>query len=600
MKNTIKLRILLSVISALLLFNNNMFAQKSFAAYISPDNIIDKIFTRNHKSILSKSIPLNDVENSFQKNSYSKVSYNKISRGSSKHYNDEIDEAIPDSLVLHIATSSSEYPFSYIDENKNCVGLSVDIVKTVLDRLGYSCKFECSGFYNNIDKLKNTKVDMTMSVIPRKDLGDFIYSKPYYFKNWELVTKPLDQIDSFKGMRGKNIAIRKDSYAKIRLKEIENILDINIVYLNNYIEGLTGVSSGVYYGYVMPKACITEVLSNGEYEDLVHNFSVVVAPLTIALNNSDEKLRDQIDSVFVQLEQEGEIINIYHRWQPYNQAQVKLKRTKIMMDILGLLVILAIFIILIARQRYYKKDRDHLKKEAQLADKANKMKSSFIANMSHEIRTPLNSIVGFTDLIQSTEVSKEEKERISRIIKDSTENLLFIINEVLEMSKMSAGFIDSEVNTFDFSQAIGDLIHTTQKLNNNPNIKIISKVPNKELIITSVNKNKLIQVINNFITNSLKYTLKGTITIGYNYEGKILRFYVSDTGIGIKDKDKEKVFRNFYKVDDHYTGAGLGLSICQAIIYNMKGKIGVDSIFGEGSTFWAEIPVTPSDKESIV
>ena len=229
-----------------------------------------------------------------------------------------------------------------------------------------------------------------------------------------------------------------------------------------------------------------------------------------------------------------------------------------------------------------------LKVAKEEAEKLGKLKSAFLANMSHEIRTPLNAIIGFSELLTDTD-DREMKAEYLSIISMNNDLLLKLINDILDLSKIEAGFTEICVSEFDFSLFFNDIYISMLQRATNPNVSLSINDPYSKCIV-NLDKNRLAQVCINYITNAIKYTAKGHIDMGYASVNGGIRVYVRDTGIGIADSKKEKVFQRFEKLDDFAQGVGLGLSITKAIVEAMKGEVGFDSEDGVGSTFWAWIP----------
>lgn len=224
------------------------------------------------------------------------------------------------------------------------------------------------------------------------------------------------------------------------------------------------------------------------------------------------------------------------------------------------------------------------------AEASDKLKSAFLANMSHEIRTPLNAIVGFSELILSAE-TEEARDEYARIVKKNNELLLQIIGDIVELSKIEAGYIKVDLVQGDIVTCFHDLAKSIEP-RIPEGVELICESPFEQCII-DFDINRFNQVISNFLNNAIKFTTKGRITMGYKQVDRGLYFYVSDTGIGIAKKNIERVFARFEKVDDFAQGTGLGMTICKAIIERLGGKIGVESVEGEGSTFWCFIPCEP-------
>ena len=222
------------------------------------------------------------------------------------------------------------------------------------------------------------------------------------------------------------------------------------------------------------------------------------------------------------------------------------------------------------------------------AEEADRLKSAFLANMSHEIRTPLNAIVGFSSLLEEAE-DAEEKHLYATIIEENNKLLLQLISDILDLSKIEAGTFDIIPEQVDAQQLCNELLQSMQvRATEQVEILLAPELP--ELTFTS-DKNRLYQVLLNFITNALKFTSEGSIVIDYRINGNEVRFSVQDTGMGIEPEKQEAIFTRFVKLNNFSAGTGLGLPICQSIVTQLGGKIGVESEPGKGSCFWFTHPI---------
>ena len=222
------------------------------------------------------------------------------------------------------------------------------------------------------------------------------------------------------------------------------------------------------------------------------------------------------------------------------------------------------------------------------AEEADRLKSAFLANMSHEIRTPLNAIVGFSSLLEEAE-DAEEKHLYATIIEENNKLLLQLISDILDLSKIEAGTFDIIPDQVDAQQLCNELLQSMQvRATEQVEILLAPELP--ELTFTS-DKNRLYQVLLNFVTNALKFTSEGSIVIDYRINGNEVRFSVQDTGMGIEPEKQEAIFTRFVKLNNFIAGTGLGLPICQSIVTQLGGKIGVESEPGKGSCFWFTHPI---------
>ena len=221
------------------------------------------------------------------------------------------------------------------------------------------------------------------------------------------------------------------------------------------------------------------------------------------------------------------------------------------------------------------------------AEMMDRLKSAFLANMSHEIRTPLNAIVGFSDLLVETEELEERQEYI-KIVRENNDLLLQLISDILDLSKIEAG-------TFEFTNGDVDVYLLCEDIVRSMRMKAkeeVELVLDNHLPVCHVisDRNRIHQVISNFVNNAMKFTSEGSIHVGYKLKDGELEFYVEDTGIGIEKEQLPHIFERFVKLNTFVHGTGLGLSICQSIVEQLGGRIGVDSEKGKGSRFWFTIP----------
>ena len=237
------------------------------------------------------------------------------------------------------------------------------------------------------------------------------------------------------------------------------------------------------------------------------------------------------------------------------------------------------------------------------AEVSDRLKSAFLANMSHEIRTPLNAIVGFSNLLAETDEIGERREYM-QVVEENNDLLLKLISDILDLSKIEAG-------TFEFNYGMVDVNRMCEEAVRSLRLKVQDKPvellfgDHEEQCRIVGDKNRLMQVITNFINNAVKFTEQGSITLGYRREAGDLLFYVEDTGKGISEEHLRTVFDRFVKLNSFAQGTGLGLSISRSIVEQMGGRIGVESEVGRGSRFWFTIPAVacnagPDDEPSVV
>jgi len=229
------------------------------------------------------------------------------------------------------------------------------------------------------------------------------------------------------------------------------------------------------------------------------------------------------------------------------------------------------------------------------AEESDRLKSAFLANMSHEVRTPLNSIIGFSELLADPDFEEEQKDEFIQHIITSGNNLLSLISDIMDISKMESGEIKirkSQINAQKFISTIKEqfAIQTEGK-----KLEFKLNHPDKdEDTVIFADADRLKQIFNNLLSNAIKFTMIGSIEIGYQPKGKMVEFYVKDTGIGIPAEYHDVIFERFRQVDTATTrkfgGNGLGLAISKNLVEIMGGKIWLESESGKGSVFYFTLP----------
>ncbi len=256
-------------------------------------------------------------------------------------------------------------------------------------------------------------------------------------------------------------------------------------------------------------------------------------------------------------------------------------------------------------QKAFEKELKNAKEKAEESDR---LKSSFLANMSHEIRTPMNAILGFTDLLIDSTLTASEKHDYLNLIKRSGENLLTLINDIIDISKIESGELKIKKKKINIIQLINEVVNVGISLSNtlNKKIEIRTTSPLKQdhfFIVTD--SLRVYQILINLVSNAVKFTDEGYVEIKYNIDNDaILHLSIKDTGPGISDENKKIIFDRFRQVDEstikQHGGTGLGLSITQSLINLLGGNINVISKPKEGAEFVVNIPVKISQpKETI-
>lgn len=352
------------------------------------------------------------------------------------------------------------------------------------------------------------------------------------------------------------IAIHQYEHA---LKNLDKALD------------LLGHCSGHYLTSLMEKA---ELLSQiGRYQEAYDTFQNL-----ILLEDTVEQNRyiHQINLFKMKYEAEQNEIN---------NEQLYLKSESIYLLCLFLVLFCILLIVLILINHRMKKK---LQKVKDNSDRSDHLKSAFLANMNHEIRTPLNAIAGFSNLL-ADEDDIETRRQYGNIIKENNELLINLLNDVMDISKIESDTMTFSYSAVNLSSLINDLYKTTS-LQMSGSVKLI-KGTTPEITIRT-DRMRLVQILNNLLSNAAKYTSDGEICFGYELiVPDQVRFYVTDTGEGIAEELQKALFVRFVQAaETHAKGVGLGLALCKGFVNQLGGEIGVESKKGVGSTFWFTLP----------
>lgn len=237
------------------------------------------------------------------------------------------------------------------------------------------------------------------------------------------------------------------------------------------------------------------------------------------------------------------------------------------------------------------------------AEESDRLKSAFLANMSHEIRTPMNGILGFAALLKKPELTGDQQQKYIGIIEKSGERMLNIINDLIEISKIEAGQTSVSFAPTNINEQIEFVYAFFRHEVERKGMQIICECPlSAEEALISTDREKIFAILINLVKNAIKYSQEGTVQFGYIKKGKMLEFYVKDTGIGIPENKIQDVFNRFVQADigitRRYEGAGLGLSISKAYVEMLGGKIWAKSELGKGSEFYFTIPYVSIREEA--
>ena len=496
-------------------------------------------------------------------------------------------------------------PYEFINGNGEPDGLNVDLTRAVMKELNLPYEIKLDIWKDILPDLSKGHIDLVMGVLKSEDSSskDFIYSDEHGYIKLNIIFRKDSPVYALKDLQNKKIIVLKNAISELRLTPIKKddgtlqcviitaVDQTEMVRHNEKLEAekikldlaleAGGVSAWIYDPQTQVFSGLKGETIAGKGITLEENFSKLhpedVEMQKTILNELLQGVKTKASSTSRYLNEDG----TYHFYESHLITKKENGKTIILgtqKDITEKML----------RKKELERYQATLEKEKERAEQADKLKSAFLANMSHEIRTPLNAIVGFSELLQ-TEEDPQQRAIFMNIVNDNNEQLLRLVNDILDLSKIESGFIELKPTTFDLSIMVQEVYQSLKQRYPESEVNFILEIPHKKCYVT-LDKGRLFQLYTNFVTNAFKHTSKGYIRIGYKSDEQGIKIYVEDTGCGISKDKQSLLFGRFAKLDDFSSGTGLGLAICKAITEAEHGTIGAISEEGKGSLFWAWLP----------
>ena len=490
---------------------------------------------------------------------------------------------------IRVCIDPNWMPFEGFKNGKH-IGLTADYFEKFQENLPIPLKIiKTDNWMQSTQYAKERKCDILSFLMRTKEREKYLnFTTPYMETPLVIATKPeVPFIADLRNLKRQKIGIPK-GYASAELLR-KKYPNLNIVLVKSVRDGLQKVSRGELFGFIGTLATIGYMFQTeftGELK-IAGKFDEIWE-LGIGVRNDDLQLLNILDKV-VNAVSETDRQNILNKWIAINYENS--------IDYTLAWQILVISVIIILAGLYWNTKLSLLNKELEnakaKAEEATQIKSNFLANMSHEIRTPMNSIISMAYLLKKKLTDKRQIGYVN-MIETASNNLLMLLNDILDLSKIEAKKL--EINNSDFS-----LIEVLDNINNLIKVKADEKGLLFEIVYDkneSMNlygdSLRLTQILINLTSNAVKFTNSGYAKVTVEKEeDDIFRFSVCDSGIGLSEEQKERLFSSFSQADESitrkYGGTGLGLAICKDLVELMQGRIWVESTIGEGSCFIFEI-----------
>ncbi|GAA6204864.1 transporter substrate-binding domain-containing protein [Thalassotalea sp. SU-HH00458] len=562
---------------------------------------------------------LSNVENNFE------LSLGQYSQGLTEQ---EKQYVIDHNIIQYPITHAGFPPYIISQSHSNIIerGFAIDLLHHASAKLGIIFKpVYVDNFQDLIDKVTKGNAELLVNIEYDKSLEpQFSFSIPYLKAHYSIVYNPtIPQEQQFSNLNNRTIAAIKNFQATQLLKKAYP--QATFMLFDTLELALTAVSQGnadVFIGrslatsYLIKKNHLSNLTSQplpDFHRDAQFTFATTKAEQTLValLNRTINALPAT------------EFENLYAKW---SQASFPEANVQAQVDVIyrkaSYLFIVIVIIALIVFWVYYR--RLQLRKAAQKkvenalviaesarneAEQSAQAKITFLAKMSHEIRTPMNGILGMAEALNFTPLNKDQTELLDTL-EGSARHLLALLNDVLDFSKMDAGKLTLESVPVNFHLLAKNALKSFRMVNDQQNIQLLCHVDDDITHSYFTDPTRLNQVLNNLISNAIKFTEHGSITLSIKrIEQAIkkdgiydtIRMSVTDTGIGISPKQQSQLFTPFIQADDDITrkfgGTGLGLSICQEIVMGMGGKINIHSVEGSGSEFYFDLTYQQAEFE---
>jgi signal transduction histidine kinase len=528
---------------------------------------------------------------------------------------------VPSAQANHRTVTVGVYenaPKIFTSENNRPSGIFIDIIEFIAKNEGWNLKYVRGTWAQGLDRLEKGEIDLMPDVAYTAERGGkFSFHEVQVLDTWfQAYARKDSGIKSIINLNGKRIATLEKSVQQDAFVRFAKGFGLNITLITvpDYKTAFEMVARK------KADAAITNQLYGAMHarEYGLEDTAIVFEPSALffaTTKGTHKQLLNTIDNYLRDMKKDPQSI-YYHTMKKWTSEEIRFK-FPVWLQIFGLVAGIVLIMslggsILLKRQvnaRTHELQLVNQKMEQRITERtaelaeamekaqtADRLKSAFLATMSHELRTPLNSIIGFTGIMLQGLVGQlnEEQKKQLGMVRNSAHHLLSLISDVLDISKIEAGQLQVDHEPFDLPASIKKVEQVVRPLAEKKGLGLTVEVASDVNMITG-DVRRVEQVLINLLSNAIKFTDQGCVAVTCSADQGAVIISVSDTGIGIHNKDLNKIFQPFLQVDiglnRKYEGTGLGLSICKKLVQLMGGNIWVESEYGQGSVFAFKLPL---------
>lgn len=502
---------------------------------------------------------------------------------------------------LKVAVFPYYPPYQFTNDQGKMEGIYVDFLELIENKINY--KFQrvyYSDWSTLLDDARQKKIDVILEIQKTKDKEDFlVFNSPLFESKHAIVqNKNTSKTLDLKNFGNKRLILPyKYSIVEIIQKKYPKI---TIGYAVDELECLQKVNSGEYDAYIGPKAVIKYLINKNSITNVTISSEL---PFSYSPGFAVVKKQNVLESIIkksLNSISNKEKKTIIDNWL-FNVVTPFYEKPHFWIWVSICFICLMIIFILINQYLKFKiKQRTRqLRIAKEKAEESDRLKTNFIQNISHEIRTPMNGIIGFSELLLKDNITVEEQREYAKIIAQNSKELITSIDNILEIAKLQTEKIIIKPEEIDLDVLFESIYKKYLQKANEKNINLIveSKLNSKAGIVL-IDKPKLFKILLNLIDNAIKFTNIGSVIVQYDIVDKEIIISIKDSGIGIKKQDQETIFNIFTQsekeISKNYGGLGLGLSIAKKNADLLGGKITLQTLENQGSTFTVILPYIPT------